>query len=229
MQHFGWVGENPVPPPQWDLRLLGWRLATGGEARSGHPGYPLLIDHRMPYECLAGLVGRDWIVLLGVESSADRARLVAEGFAESLAGSVSLAELAARSARVASLACKVPRCRKVGPATLDLCRRDARVAERWVRLNPREFELFWCLSAQGGARMSRRQLLKDVWHLDHDPETNRVEVHISRLRSKLALAGAGEIIGTDPARGYFVRNWALDPNSPMRDEARPGVYTPMRV
>ena len=53
--------------------------------------------------------------------------------------------------------------------------------------------------------MSKRQLLKDVWRLDHDPETNRVEVHISRLRSKLASAGVGELIGTDPTGGYFVR------------------------
>lgn len=207
-----------------------WLAADGrGERRAGHPGYPLLIDYCVPHECLAGLVGRDWIVLLGVERSASRARLVGEGFAEALAGSVGLAELAARTTRVAALASKLPRCRKVGPATLDLCRRDACVAGRWVRLIPREFELFWCLSAQGGARMSRRQLLKDVWRLDHDPETNQVEVHISRLRSKLALAGPGEIIGTDPAKGYYVRSWALDPKPPMRDEARPGVYTPTRA
>jgi two-component system OmpR family response regulator len=50
--------------------------------------------------------------------------------------------------------------------------------------------------------VTRRQLLEDVWRLAHDPQTNSVEVHVSRLRSKLAAAGCAELVETVPQGGY---------------------------
>ena len=177
------------------MRWAGWQLVDGGRVRSDQPGYVLLIEACLPYKCLADLVGCERMILPGVENPDERARLVATGFAGALPNSVGLTELSALAERAIALASRVPRRRRVGPATLDLYHRDAQVAGRWVGLFPREFELLWCLADNAGVRMSKRQLLKDVWRLDHDPETNRVEVHISRLRSKLASAGAGELIG----------------------------------
>lgn len=50
--------------------------------------------------------------------------------------------------------------------------------------------------------MTRRQLLKDVWRISHEPETNSVEVHVSRLRAKLAEAGCAALVATVPQGGY---------------------------
>jgi two-component system OmpR family response regulator len=109
--------------------------------------------------------------------------------------------------------------------TLDLFYRDAQFAGRWIGLFPREFELLWRLAERPGARITRRQLLKDVWRLDHDPETNRVEVHVSRLRAKLAFAGAGDLVGTDPAGGYYVRRSVLASIGQARDDVELDAYT----
>jgi DNA-binding response OmpR family regulator len=158
----------------------------------------------------AGLRGSR-LLLLGVEQPLERAALLTLGCAEALPAAVGIRELEARARRVSQLSGMVPRRRTVGPLTLDLFHRDVLVGTRWAGLFPREFELLWRLSERCGARLTRRQLLKDVWRLEHDPETNRVEVHVSRLRAKLAFAGAGDMIGTDPAGGYFIRPSAFEP------------------
>jgi hypothetical protein len=209
---FGWLAARPVPPARWDLRRAGWRLARGGEARP----YPLLVASGSPCNCLAALVGREWLVILGVESAEERARLVELGFGDALCGEVTLPELSARVNKAAAAAGRLPGERLVGPAVLDLRHRDARVGGKWAGLFPREFELLWRLSERRGERVTRRQLLKDVWRLDHDPETNRVEVHVSRLRSKLGLLGAGDLVHTDRAGGYRIF-W---PDGQNRDQGR---------
>ena len=86
--------------------------------------------------------------------------------------------------------------------TLDLFHRDARQGERWLSLHPREFGVLWRLADEPGHRVSRVQLLRDVWRLNHDPETNSVEVHISRLRGKLAEFDCAGLVTTDPRGGY---------------------------
>jgi DNA-binding winged helix-turn-helix (wHTH) protein len=201
---FGWLAERPAPPARWDLRRAGWRLVRGGEPRPEHSPYPLLVEFGTPCNCLGALRGREWLVVLGVESGDERARLVGQGFGDALAGNIALAELSARLSKVAAVAGKLPHERRIGSAVLDLRRRDARVGGRWAGLFPREFELLWRLSERRGERVTRRQLLKDVWRLDHDPETNRVEVHVSRLRSKLDFMGAGNLVHTDRAGGYRI-------------------------
>jgi DNA-binding response OmpR family regulator len=186
---------------------VGWHLVERDERGPVYQGYPVLIEYKALRE---HRLGRECLVVLGVDSAEERARLLAEGVADALCNAVGLAELSARAHRAEARAGLVPRRRQVGPLTLDLYHRDAQIAGRWIGLFPREFELFWRLSEQRGARVTRRQLLRDVWRLDHDPETNRVEVHVSRLRAKLAFTGAGDMIGTDPAGGYFVRASAFE-------------------
>ena len=51
-------------------------------------------------------------------------------------------------------------------------------------------------------RGAGKQLIKDVWRLNHEPETNSVEVHVSRLRAKLAGAGCESLVETAPEGGY---------------------------
>ena len=77
-----------------------------------------------------------------------------------------------------------------------------RVGARWLNLHPREFGVLWRLADSPGEPVSRSQLLKDVWRLNHEPGTNSVEVHVSRLRTKLAAAGCTKLVETVPQGGY---------------------------
>ena len=89
--------------------------------------------------------------------------------------------------------------------TLDLFHRDGRVEDRWLGLHPREFALLWHLAETKGQVVSRADLLMAVWRLKHDPGTNSLEVHVSRLRTKLNAAGVKGLIETDPAGGYRLK------------------------
>jgi two-component system OmpR family response regulator len=142
------------------------------------------------------------LIMLGVEQPAERARLLTAGCAEALPASVTARELEARTRRVNEMFAMLPRWRNVGPLVLDLFHRDARHGARWLHLHPREFGVLWRLADTPGQPVTRRQLLTDVWRLNHEPETNSVEVHVSRLRSKLAQAGCAELVQTVPEGGY---------------------------
>ena len=98
----------------------------------------------------------------------------------------------------------IPRLIEAGDLTLDLLHRDARVEDSWVHLHPREFELLWHLAQSPGQRMSRRQLLSDVWRLEREPGTNSLAVHIARVRAKLDKFGLGRMVVTHPDGGYYL-------------------------
>lgn len=133
--------------------------------------------------------------------------MLAAGLGEALPMQAALGELSVRMARLARGAGALPRHRRVGPVTLDLMHRDAWVesggaTRRWLALHPREFALLWRLADAPGERVPREQLLSDVWRLAHVPETNSLEVHVSRLRAKLAVAKAAWLVETDSRGGY---------------------------
>lgn len=206
MSKFGWISETQDLPRRWDLREIGWCLVDCLPERvgSGNRTCPLLCDYQaMSAVGLTELrAHRRRILLLGVEGSLERAGLLAAQYADALPAKIALDELAERTARVVAQAESMPRYRNAGPVTLDLFHRDARVDKRWLGLHPREFALLWHLAGRPGERITRHELLSDVWRLQHEPETNRVEVHVSRLRGKLAVAGLKEIVATDPRGGY---------------------------
>lgn len=98
----------------------------------------------------------------------------------------------------------LPRFREAGDVTLDLLHRDGRVEDRWLALHPREFELLWRLAKQPGERLTKRQLLADVWRMNHVPETNSVAVHVARVRAKLEVFGLSHMLATHPDGGYYL-------------------------
>jgi len=98
----------------------------------------------------------------------------------------------------------IPRFREAGDVTLDLFHRDGRVVDRWLGLHPREFALLWRLAEQPGERITRQQLLAEVWRIHFEPETNSVAVHVARVRAKLDPYGLARLIGTHPEGGYFL-------------------------
>jgi len=83
-----------------------------------------------------------------------------------------------------------------------LFHRDARDGPSWLALHPREFGVLWRLADRPGTVVTRKELLRDVWRLSQEPETNSVEVHVSRLRAKLAAAGCGGLVETALEGGY---------------------------
>ncbi len=189
------------------MRLVGWDLCHGHRASRADCKHVLVCDVReiSPAQRVSmALADRPaWrLILLGVEDAAERAQLLTIGCAEALPAATSLRELAARAKRVDDMFGMLPRWRVVGPVTLDLFHRDARKGSRWLHLHPREFGVLWRLADKPGERITRAQLLKDVWRINHDPETNSVEVHVSRLRSKLAAAGCDRLVETVPEGGY---------------------------
>lgn len=142
------------------------------------------------------------LMLLAVDDPDERAELLARGCGEVLSSAAGMGELAIRARRLASLPGLLPRLREAGPVTLDLMHRDGRVGQSWLALHPREFALIWRLAESPGTPVTRPELLREVWRLRHEPETNSVQVHVSRLRSKLAAHGLGALVATDPAGGY---------------------------
>lgn len=219
MKCFGWVSAQRDPPDKWDLRRLGWRLCgcrSGGQVQCRHVS---VVDARTLGPAarleLAQADRPAWrLLMIGVDDPAERARLLTMGCAEAMSSAVGLHELGARARRIEEMFGMLPRWRTIGALTLDLFHRDARCAARWLALHPREFALLWRLADCPGELVTRGQLLRDVWRLAHEPETNSVEVHVSRLRAKLAATGGEGLVLTDPRGGYRLRpSNELEPES----------------
>ncbi len=85
---------------------------------------------------------------------------------------------------------------------LDPLSRRVQVDGRLVNLSPTELALLQCLLENEGAPVTRALLLETVWGYRFDPATNVVDVHMSRLRQKLAGMGAQVRIATHRGVGY---------------------------
>ena len=198
---FEWLSAGGEIPARWDLRLLGWELAAPDRSPAVHPclfdgrdGSRLSDWARLPRPALT--------IAVGVACGEERAAMLAAGLGEALPAQVALGELSVRMSRLARGAGALPRHRRIGPVVLDLLHRDASSNGRWLALHPREFALLWRLADRPGERVPRDRLLADVWRLAHVPATNSLEVHVSRLRAKLAVAKAAWLVETDPRGGY---------------------------
>jgi two-component system OmpR family response regulator len=94
---------------------------------------------------------------------------------------------------------------KVGDLELDrLSHRVVRGAEE-ILLQPREFRLLEYLMKNAGQVVTRTMLLEHVWDYHFDPQTNVIDVHVSRLRSKIDKGFDKPLIHTIRGAGYTVR------------------------
>jgi two-component system, OmpR family, response regulator len=73
----------------------------------------------------------------------------------------------------------------VGDLDMDLLARTVRRAGTPILLQPREFKLLEYLMRNAGQVVTRTMLLENVWDYHFDPQTNVIDVHISRLRGKI--------------------------------------------
>jgi two-component system OmpR family response regulator len=94
---------------------------------------------------------------------------------------------------------------KVADLEPDLLSRKATRAGHAIDLQPREFQLLETLMRHAGQVMTRTMLLEQVWNYHFDPQTNVIDVHISRLRQKIDRGFEPPLIHTVRGAGYCVR------------------------
>ena len=92
---------------------------------------------------------------------------------------------------------------RIGDVTIDHARYEVRIKGYAVTLTYKEYELLRCLSAAPGRVMTRETLLDRVWGYDYYGGIRTVDVHIRRLRAKLARAGQ-TLIQTVRGVGYKI-------------------------
>jgi two-component system, OmpR family, response regulator len=95
-------------------------------------------------------------------------------------------------------------------ADLELDRLSHRVVrgKDEIQLQPREFRLLEYLMKHAGQVVTRTMLLENVWDYHFDPQTNVIDVHISRLRSKIDKGFAQPLLHTVRGAGYMIRDGA---------------------
>jgi two-component system OmpR family response regulator len=93
----------------------------------------------------------------------------------------------------------------VGDLELDLLSRTATRAGQKIDLQPREFLLLEYLMRHAGQVVTRTMLLENVWEYHFDPQTNVIDVHISRLRSKIDKGYVEPLLHTVRGAGYSLR------------------------
>ncbi|MFQ3229604.1 response regulator transcription factor [Reinekea sp.] len=91
---------------------------------------------------------------------------------------------------------------EIANVRLDLRMQKVWVNEREVAFQSRELRLLEYLMRHEGQLVSRTMLLENVWDYHFDPQTNVVDVHISRLRQKLDTSGKPSLIRTVRGSGY---------------------------
>lgn len=93
---------------------------------------------------------------------------------------------------------------RVGDLELDLLARMAKRAGRVIELQPREFRLLEYMMRNAGQVVTRTMLLEHVWDYHFDPQTNVIDVHISRLRSKIDKDFGSPLLHTVRGAGYKI-------------------------
>jgi two-component system OmpR family response regulator len=94
---------------------------------------------------------------------------------------------------------------RLGDLEMDLLAREVTRAGARILLQPREFRLLEYLLRHAGQVVTRTMLLEHVWDYHFDPQTNVIDVHISRLRGKIDKGFAYPLLHTVRGAGYVVR------------------------
>ena len=94
---------------------------------------------------------------------------------------------------------------RVGDLVLDRMSREVKRGEEEVVLQPREFRLLEYLMKHAGQVVTRTMLLENVWDYHFDPQTNVIDVHVSRLRQKIDRNFDRPLLHTVRGAGYCLR------------------------
>jgi len=92
----------------------------------------------------------------------------------------------------------------VGDLVMDLLSRKVTRGDKNVTLQPREFKLLEYLMRHANQVVTRTMLLENVWDYHFDPQTNVVDVHVSKLRQKIDAGSARPLLRTIRNAGYML-------------------------
>lgn len=92
-----------------------------------------------------------------------------------------------------------------GELSMDLLAREVKREEIVIDLQPREFRLLEYLMRHSNQVVTRTMLLENVWDYNFDPQTNVIDVHISRLRGKIDKSFDTPMLNTVRGAGYILR------------------------
>ena len=96
---------------------------------------------------------------------------------------------------------------KVGSLSMNLLTRQVHRQGIEIDLQPREFRLLEFLMKRSNQVVTRTMLLEGVWEYHFDPQTNVIDVHISRLRSKIDKPfDCKQMLFTERGAGYALRS-----------------------
>lgn len=189
---------------------------TAGLERAGQQRYDALIVDRM-------LPGLDGLSLLGQLRAAgnttpalfltaladvdDRVTGLQAGADDYLAKPFAFAELLARLDAIVRRrdTSATDTILKIADLQLDRLQRRVTRAGRIINLQTREFRLLEYLMQHAGQVVTRTMLLEQVWGYHFDPQTNVIDVHISRLRAKLDIEDSQPLLHTIRGAGYCLR------------------------
>jgi two-component system OmpR family response regulator len=180
-------------------------------------GYDVLIVDRM-LPAMDGLavirvlreqkVATPVLILSALGQVNDRVRGLRAGGDDYLVKPFAFAELLARLealARRASSESQSATRLRVGDLDMDLLGRTVTRAGKPIDLQPREFRLLEHLMRHEGQVVTRTMLLEGVWDYHFDPQTNVIDVHISRLRAKIDKGFDTPLLHTVRGAGYCLR------------------------
>lgn len=95
---------------------------------------------------------------------------------------------------------------KIADLEMDLVARTVKRAGKPIELKPKEFALLEYLMRHAGHVVTRTMLLENVWDYSFDPQTNVIDVHISRLRQKIDKGHDKPLLSTIRGAGYSLRD-----------------------
>ncbi|HCK75760.1 MAG TPA: DNA-binding response regulator [Gammaproteobacteria bacterium] len=93
----------------------------------------------------------------------------------------------------------------VADLKMDILGRKVQRADKPIVLQPREFRLLEYLMRHSGQVVTRTMLLENVWDYHFDPQTNVIDVHVSRLRAKIDRDFEEPLLYTVRGAGYMLR------------------------
>ncbi len=97
---------------------------------------------------------------------------------------------------------------RVGDLELDRLAHEVKRGGKEILLQPREFRLLEYLMKNAGQVVTRTMLLENVWDYHFDPQTNVIDVHVSRLRSKIERDTERPLLKTVRGAGYMIKDEA---------------------
>ncbi len=148
------------------------------------------------------------VIFLSAKGSVDdRVRGLQKGGDDYLPKPFAFSELLARVQALIRRASSVsePTRLAVGDLSIDLLTREVVRGGKKIELQPLEFSLLEYLVRHAGRVVSKTMIMEHVWDYNFDPQTNVVEVRISRLRDKIDRGFSTKLIHTVRGVGYVLK------------------------